>query len=136
MNPDVYALHDLTQFPVVLTRRPLARQDTAHTWTREMEWLAASPGPFVLIGTDLNVDMAPAERREVVAWQAANMQRLRQRCAGFISVVPDPRAYGLPFFAVPTLAQARDKARELLLGFPGGYGHAAAWVEADRLAEA
>ncbi|GAB1579047.1 hypothetical protein [Bordetella petrii] len=117
MNPDAFALHDLTHFPVVLTRRPRASSGTAHIWTREMDMLAASAEPFVLIGTDLNVDMAPLERRDMAAWQGLNLARLRQRCAGFVSIVPDPRALGLPFVAVATLAQARDKARELLAAF-------------------
>ncbi|MBO1111053.1 hypothetical protein [Bordetella petrii] len=126
MNRDAYALHDLTHFPVVLTRRPSVAQGAVHTWTREMEMLAASQTPFVLVGTDLNVDMAPADRRDMVAWQALNMARLRRCCAGFISIVPDPRAFGLPFVAVPTLAQARDRARELLAAFSGGQGAAMA----------
>ena len=53
MNPDAFALHDLTHFPVVLTRRPRASAGTMQLWTREMDMLAASPEPFVLIGTEI-----------------------------------------------------------------------------------
>jgi len=130
MNPDAFALHDLTHFPVVLTRRPRASAGTMQLWTREMDMLAASPEPFVLIGTDLNMDLAPLERRDMAAWQAVNLARLRQRCAGFVSIVPDPRAFGLPFAAVATLAQARDKARGLLAAF------GAAGTEPPRAADA
>lgn len=122
MNRDAYALHDLTHFPMVLTRRPNVAQGAVQTWAHEMDMLVASGKPFVLVGTDLNVDMSLADRRDMVAWQASNMARLRRCCAGFVSIVPDPRAFGLPFMAVPTLAQARDRARELLAAFPGGQG--------------
>jgi len=120
LDPDTYALHDVTQYPLVLTRRPHASAGAVQAWARDMDRLAGGTTPFVLIATDLNVDLSAADRRDMVAWQASNMARLRRYCAGFVSIVPDPRAFGLPFFAVPTLAQARDRARELLVAFAGG----------------
>ncbi|MBV7486288.1 hypothetical protein [Bordetella sp. BOR01] len=136
MNPDTYVLHDLTHFPMIMTRRPTVQRGAVQTWAREMDMLLAdSPVPFVLVASDLNVDMAAVDRRDMVAWQALNMARLRRRCAGFISIVPDPRAFGLPFMVVPTLAQARDHARELLAAFAGGQGGVAVRREAGHLLE-
>ncbi|KCV59721.1 hypothetical protein ACXXNA_16755 [Bordetella bronchiseptica] len=128
MNQADFRYHDVTGFPLVVARHRDGVPGFAAHWIAEMEQLAGNPAQFVMIVPDLDVEIAHEDRKAMVQWQTGNMARLRECCKGFIAVKPDPsglartqaqaekmtRAFGLPFCAVATLAQAREKARQLL----------------------
>lgn len=130
MNPVLFQYHDLTQFPLVLTRHHGAPQGYAEAWVREMEQLVASPEPFVLVTLDLDAPIAHEDRRRMVQWQTENMHRIRRVSRGYVAVKPDisgyerasrqaekmTRAFDFPFVVVHSMVEARLAARRLMAG--------------------
>ncbi|SEJ84353.1 hypothetical protein [Achromobacter sp. NFACC18-2] len=136
MNPDQFFFHDLTHFPIVTARHDGAQPGYSTGWIREMEWLVENPHSFVMVVPDMRHEAAHEDRKAMIAWQTANLPRLRARCRAFIGVERDPaardtlrkraekmsRAFGLPFLTVATPGEALQCARELLgQAGPGGF---------------
>ncbi|MNL62244.1 hypothetical protein D3C87_1862490 [compost metagenome] len=101
-----------------------------------MEMLVDNPRTFVLVVPDMRQEAAHDDRKAMIAWQTANMPRLKARCRAFIAVERDTealdkirkrgekmaRAFGMPFLAVATAGEALQCARELLgQAGPGGF---------------
>ncbi|AHV94484.1 hypothetical protein [Bordetella holmesii] len=130
MNPDLFQYHDLSQFPLVLTRHFGAPAGYAQIWIKEMEQLVSSPEPFVLVTQDLGTPISHDDRKKMVQWQTENMPRIRQASRGYIAVKPDisgyerackqaekmTRAFDFPFVVVNSMVEARAAARRLMAG--------------------
>ncbi|OZI72092.1 hypothetical protein [Bordetella genomosp. 12] len=130
MNPALFQYHDLSQFPLVLTRHLGAPQGYAQAWIAEMEQLMASPEPFVLVTQDLGAPIAHEDRKQMVQWQTENMHRIRQASRGYVAVKPDisgyeraskqaekmTRAFDFPFVVVGSMVEARQAAHRLMAG--------------------
>jgi hypothetical protein len=134
MNRDHFFFHDLSRFPIVTAKHGGAPKGYAATWIREMEMLVDNPQSFVMVVPDMRQEAGHDDRKAMIEWQ--NMPRLKARCRAFIAVEREPqaldkirkrgekmaRAFGMPFLAVATPAEALQCARELLgHSGPGGF---------------
>lgn len=128
MNRDHFFFHDLSRFPIVTAKHGGAPAGYSASWIREMEMLVDNPQSFVMVMPDMRMEAGHDDRKAMIDWQTRNMQRLKARCRAFIAVEREPdalnrirqrgekmaRAFGMPFLAVATSAEALQCARELL----------------------
>ncbi|MDX3986571.1 MAG: hypothetical protein QHC88_15060 [Achromobacter sp.] len=128
MNRDHFFFHDLSRFPIVTAKHGGAPAGYSASWIREMEMLVDNPQSFVIVMPDMRMEAGHDDRKAMIDWQTRNMQRLKARCRAFIAVEREPdalnrirqrgekmaRAFGMPFLAVATSAEALQCARELL----------------------
>ncbi|MGV2861255.1 hypothetical protein [Achromobacter sp. ESBL13] len=136
MNRDHFFFHDLSRFPIVTAKHGGAPDGYSASWIREMEMLVDNPQSFVMVMPDMRMEAGHDDRKAMIDWQTRNMQRLKARCRAFIAVEREPdaldrirkrgekmaRAFGMPFLAVATSAEALQCARELLgHSGPGGF---------------
>lgn len=128
MNADQFFFHDLTEFPIVISRHGNAPQGYAVTWIREMEMLVDNPESFVMIVPEMASDTAHEDRKAMVTWQTTNMDRIKARCRAFVAIESEPaalekirkqgekmtRAFGLIFLGMASETEAMEYARQLL----------------------
>ncbi len=127
MKPVSFVLHDLSRFPLVSLIAPL--DGMAEQWCAELQKLLNDGKPFVLLYPSPDGQEPDEGRAARGVWMERNRDRLREICRGLIIVEPDSdrrsahdarlfpgmeRAFGVPPFARPGVAEAEALARELL----------------------
>jgi hypothetical protein len=125
LDPSVFAIHDVSRFPVVTVRNEALQPGYAAHWIGEMDALLAYDEPFAVFYVNAPGDEAPHDLRQRAQWLIDHKARLARVCKVLVSVEADDaqrevarkrgrgatRAFGIPHRAVRSVSEALDIAR-------------------------
>lgn len=136
MSAEPFALHDVTDFPLVRLTGDTAVAGYAARWCGEMDRLIAGSQPFVLIYPSGERAETHEDRVTRGSWLKRNKAALAGKCLALIVIEPDParradleamfpalvKAFGTPQAARANAAEAEALALSLLGGAPARAG--------------
>jgi hypothetical protein len=125
-----FALHDVSDFPLVRISGRGLPAGYATQWAAEMDRLLARGEPFALVFLDNTEHDSHDDQKLRTLWLKQNKTRLAKLCRGIVGIEPDrakrlvkraqgaalAMAFGLTMKIVATRAEAETVARRLLAG--------------------
>lgn len=131
MKPDatLYAIHDVSDFPIVRFRPETAVEGYAPLWENDMDALLRHGEPFVMLFEQERSDEAHVDRKRRGLWLKHHKAALAAICRGLVSIEADAqqrarlqamaagamKAFGI----VQEVAATRDEADALMVWLLG-----------------
>ena len=131
MKPDatLYAIHDVSDFPIVRFRPETAVEGYAPLWENDMDALLRHGVPFVMLFEQERSDEAHVDRKRRGLWLKHHKAALAAICRGLVSIEADAqqrarlqamaagamKAFGI----VQEVAATRDEADALMVWLLG-----------------
>ena len=131
MKPDatLYAIHDVSDFPIVRFRPETAVEGYAPLWENDMDALLRHGEPFVMLFEEERSDEAHVDRKRRGLWLKHHKAALAAICRGLVSIEADAQqrarlqamAVGAmkAFGIVQEVAATRDEAEALMVWLLG-----------------
>ena len=131
MKPDatLYAIHDVSDFPIVRFRPETAVEGYAPLWENDMDALLRHGEPFVMLFEQERSDEAHVDRKRRGLWIKHHKAALAAICRGLVSIEADAQqrarlqamAVGAlkAFGIVQEVAATRDEAEALMVWLLG-----------------
>ena len=128
LDIQTFAVHDISGFPIILTRPEAIVPGYAEAWEREMDMLLAEGRPFIVVFPTTGAEEGHEDRKRRGLWLKANKQALAHLCLSLITIEPDglkrialkaqtamaTKAFGIPAQITSSLDEAARLAKQLL----------------------
>ncbi|SAI59643.1 Uncharacterised protein [Bordetella ansorpii] len=89
LDPSIFAVHDIREFPFVVFDQAAAKPGHALQWEAEMVALMRHAQPFVVVYDQLDTDETHEDRKHRGVWLKRNKEPLGLVCKALISIEPD-----------------------------------------------
>ena len=89
-NPEHFAIHDVSDFPIVRFRPETAIAGYAPLWENEMDTLLRHGLPFVMLFEQQRSEEAQIDRKRRGLWLKHPKLALAAICRGLVSIESDP----------------------------------------------
>jgi hypothetical protein len=130
LDPNVFSIHDIREFPFVVFNQVAAQPGYANQWETEIVALLQNGQPFVVVYDQFRTDETHEDRKHRGIWLKHNKVPLGRVCKALISIEPDEQrrsevkamsavavtAFGIPHEVVATRDEAMAIATRLMTG--------------------
>jgi len=128
IGPQIFIIHDVTQFPFVVFNEDAAQSGYASQWKEEMAALMENGQFFVVVYDQHRMEESHEDRKRRGIWLKNNKGPLGRVCKALISIEPDEgrraqvkamsdmavKAFGIPHEVVSTREEALALAHRLI----------------------